>query len=203
MEGRVSQVLSSNGFGSTIRDPSRSNAAAAAVVTARREERKRSVGSDNSHFYDIGCYQFVQRSQAFGNAGHIMQLPLRQALMAPNNSAIESQRIDSSLLCRIARICKLATAVMQTKTQLMEVGKNRKDFLFSRRMKEASWRVAGAWLLASACLVGHLPHWWQGAPAFLHRFASPRLHAALSAAALLGQPYLKASCLRQFQVQEP
>ena len=57
-----------------------------------------------------------------------------------------------------------------------------------RRMQEAGWKVATAWALASACVLGHLPHWWRGAPHLLHRLASPHLHAALSAVALLGAP---------------
>lgn len=57
-----------------------------------------------------------------------------------------------------------------------------------RRMREAGRKVAFAWLLASGCLIGHLPHWWQGAPKILHRLASPQLHAALSTLALFGEP---------------
>ena len=59
--------------------------------------------------------------------------------------------------------------------------------MWSRRLKEATGRLVVAWVLASACLTGHLAHLWKGAPAWLHLFGRPSVHAAMSALALLGQ----------------
>lgn len=47
-----------------------------------------------------------------------------------------------------------------------------------------------AWVLASACLTGHLAHLWKGAPAWLHLLGRPPVHAAMSALALVGQSLL-------------
>ena len=47
-----------------------------------------------------------------------------------------------------------------------------------------------AWVLASACLTGHLAHLWKGAPAWLHLLGRPPVHAAMSALALIGQKLL-------------
>ena len=55
-----------------------------------------------------------------------------------------------------------------------------------RRLKEATGRLVVAWVLASACLTGHLAHLWKGAPAWLHLFGRPSVHAAMSALALMG-----------------
>ena len=55
-----------------------------------------------------------------------------------------------------------------------------------RRLKEATGRLVVAWVLASACLTGHLAHLWKGAPAWLHLFGRPSVHAAMSALALVG-----------------
>ena len=55
-----------------------------------------------------------------------------------------------------------------------------------RRLKEATGRLVVAWLLASACLTGHLAHLWKAAPAWLHILGSPPVHAAMSALALIG-----------------
>ena len=57
------------------------------------------------------------------------------------------------------------------------------------RLKDATGRLVFAWVLASTCLVGHLAHCWPGimtAPAWLRFLASTNVHAALSAATLLG-----------------
>lgn len=56
-----------------------------------------------------------------------------------------------------------------------------------RRLKEATGRLVVAWVLASACLTGHLAHLWKGAPAWLHLLGRPPVHAAMSALALMGQ----------------
>ena len=55
-----------------------------------------------------------------------------------------------------------------------------------RRLKEATGRLVVAWVLASACLTGHLAHLWKGAPVWLHLFGRPSVHAAMSALALVG-----------------
>lgn len=57
----------------------------------------------------------------------------------------------------------------------------------NRRLKEATGRLVVAWVLASACLTGHLAHLWKGAPAWLHIFGRPSVHAAMSALALIGE----------------
>ncbi|KAL0041395.1 hypothetical protein WJX79_002096 [Trebouxia sp. C0005] len=55
-----------------------------------------------------------------------------------------------------------------------------------RRLKQATGRLMVAWVLASACLTGHLAHLWRGAPAWLHLLGRPPVHAAMSALALVG-----------------
>ncbi|KAL0050296.1 hypothetical protein WJX82_008307 [Trebouxia sp. C0006] len=55
-----------------------------------------------------------------------------------------------------------------------------------RRLKQATGRLIVAWVLASACLTGHLAHVWKGAPAWLHLLGRPPVHAAMSALALMG-----------------
>ncbi|DBA94760.1 TPA: hypothetical protein ACH3X1_002307 [Trebouxia sp. C0004] len=55
-----------------------------------------------------------------------------------------------------------------------------------RRLKQATGRLIVAWVLASACLTGHLAHLWKGAPAWLHLLGRPPVHAAMSALALMG-----------------
>ena len=54
------------------------------------------------------------------------------------------------------------------------------------RLKEATGRLAMAWLLASACLTGHLAHMWPAAPQLLRLLGSTPVHAAMSALAMLG-----------------
>lgn len=54
------------------------------------------------------------------------------------------------------------------------------------RLREATGRLALAWLLASACLTGHLAHLWPSAPRLLHLLGSAPVHAAMSALAMLG-----------------
>ncbi len=56
-----------------------------------------------------------------------------------------------------------------------------------RRLKAATRKLILAWLLASACLTGHLGHLWHGAPQWVHYLGSPPVHATMSAAALLGE----------------
>ena len=56
-----------------------------------------------------------------------------------------------------------------------------------RRLKAATRKLILAWLLASACLTGHLGHLWHGAPQWVHTLGSPPVHATMSAAALLGE----------------
>jgi len=56
-----------------------------------------------------------------------------------------------------------------------------------RRLKEATGRLVVAWVLASACLTGHLAHLWKGAPAWLHLLGRPSVHAVMSALALIGE----------------
>lgn len=63
-----------------------------------------------------------------------------------------------------------------------------------QRLREATRRLALAWLLASTCLAGHLTHLWPAAPRFLHLLHRPVVAAATSALAMLGAPQLQ--CLR-------
>lgn len=55
-----------------------------------------------------------------------------------------------------------------------------------QRLREATRRLALAWLLASTCLAGHLTHLWPAAPRFLHLLHKPAVAAATSALAMLG-----------------
>ena len=55
-----------------------------------------------------------------------------------------------------------------------------------QRLREATRRLALAWLLASTCLAGHLTHLWPAAPHFLHLLHKPAVAAATSALAMLG-----------------
>ena len=43
-----------------------------------------------------------------------------------------------------------------------------------------------AWVLASACALGHVGHVWQGAPRWLHFLGSTAVHGVMSALALVG-----------------
>ncbi|KAA6429153.1 MAG: p-type ATPase superfamily, partial [Trebouxia sp. A1-2] len=61
-----------------------------------------------------------------------------------------------------------------------------KQHVQCRRLKQATGRLMVAWVLASACLTGHLAHLWRGAPAWLHLLGRPPVHAAMSALALVG-----------------
>ena len=54
------------------------------------------------------------------------------------------------------------------------------------RLREATGRLALAWLLASVCLTGHVGHLWPGAPRLLRMLGSTPVHAAMSALAMLG-----------------
>ena len=63
-----------------------------------------------------------------------------------------------------------------------------------RRLKEATGRLVVAWVLASACLTGHLAHLWKGPPAWLHLLGRPSVHAAMSALALIGAVPAPAAC---------
>ena len=60
-----------------------------------------------------------------------------------------------------------------------------------QRLREATRRLALAWLLASTCLAGHLTHLWPAAPRFLHLLHKPVIAAATSALAMLGAILLK------------
>lgn len=62
-----------------------------------------------------------------------------------------------------------------------------------QRLREATGRLALAWLLASACLSGHLAHLWPAAPRLLHLLGSAPVHAAMSALAMLGALPLRAT----------
>ena len=55
-----------------------------------------------------------------------------------------------------------------------------------QRLREATRRLALAWLLASTCLAGHLTHLWPAAPRFLHLLHKPVVAATTSALAMLG-----------------
>ena len=55
-----------------------------------------------------------------------------------------------------------------------------------QRLREATRRLALAWLLASTCLAGHLTHLWPAAPGFLHVLHKPAVAAATSVLAMLG-----------------
>ena len=66
-----------------------------------------------------------------------------------------------------------------------------------RRLKAATRKLILAWLLASACLTGHLGHLWHGAPQWVHLLGSPPVHATMSAAALLGEAHVSVLPLHQ------
>lgn len=56
-----------------------------------------------------------------------------------------------------------------------------------RRIRDTTWRLAVAWLLASACMVHHVAHWLGAAvPAWMHVLGSTPVNATLSALALIG-----------------
>ena len=56
------------------------------------------------------------------------------------------------------------------------------------RLREATTRLALAWVLASACLVHHAVHLLgPAAPGWLHMLCATPVQAALSAFALLGE----------------
>ena len=69
-----------------------------------------------------------------------------------------------------------------------------------RRLKEATRRLVTAWVLASACLTGHLAHLWPNSPAWLHVMGRPSVHGVMSALALLGMSFIAALCILALQM---